>query len=69
MGKRHERMKTSNAKLAEALKSILDTAKNHPAFDGDAFERHDIDSLVQQGGDVCDWTMIAITAADALKDE
>jgi len=54
-------------KLKNALKTILDMAINHPCFDGEAFETRDIDMLVEIGGDVCDWTMIAITAADALE--
>lgn len=60
--------KTLNPKIAqEALKSIRKTAMDHPAFMLDEFERRDIDVICKAGGDCCDWTMIAITADDALK--
>jgi hypothetical protein len=52
--------------MLKALQEILNEASDHPAFDRSAFESRDIDSLVKQGGDICDWTMIAIIAADAL---
>jgi hypothetical protein len=51
----------------EALTEILKMAKEHPCFDEDCFTRRDIDQLAKQGGDVCDWTMIAIHAEDGLK--
>jgi len=53
--------------LVEALESILATAKEHPAFAQDRFDDRDMDALENEGGDVADWTQIAITAADALK--
>lgn len=55
--------------MKEALESILKTAMEHPCFDREAFDNRDFDSLEQQGGDICDWTMIAITAADALEEK
>lgn len=50
----------------EALSEILKMAKEHPAFDEVAFDARDIKALCNVGGDVCDWTMIAIIADDAL---
>uniref|UniRef100_A0A6M3KE01 Uncharacterized protein n=1 Tax=viral metagenome TaxID=1070528 RepID=A0A6M3KE01_9ZZZZ len=54
-------------KLKNALKKILFRAMDHPSFDGEAFETRDLDALIKEGGDVFDWTMVAITAADALE--
>lgn len=56
-----------NKILIAALESILDSAMNHPCFDTDAFNARDIDALIKEGGDVCDWTMIGIEADRALK--
>lgn len=50
-----------------ALEDVLDRATEHPCFDRDCFDRRDVDGLCDQGGDICDWTMIAIIADDALK--
>ena len=58
---------TREEQLALGLCDILARAKTHPAFDAEAFESRDVDSLVKQGGDICDWTMIAILADDALQ--
>ena len=56
----------TTTRYREALQSILESARNHFCFDAEAFEQRDIDGLAIQGGDICDWTMIAITANDAL---
>jgi len=53
--------------LMEALQIILNRAKNHPAFDEQIFDDRDMDALIKFGGDVCDWTLTAIEADDALK--
>jgi len=55
--------------LTAALLDIQCRAKEHPCFDADCFDRRDIDLLCEQGGDICDWTMIAILANDALKEK
>jgi len=57
----------SDSILRQALEKIQKTAMNHPAFDADCYERRDVEALAAQGGDVCDWTMVAIAADDALK--
>lgn len=57
----------TTTRYREALESILKTARDHPCFDVDAYVERDICYLVQQGGDIYAWTMIAITANDALK--
>jgi hypothetical protein len=54
--------------LINALESILAVAMDHPAFDHQAFDDHDYESLTESGGDICDWTMLAITASDALQE-
>lgn len=56
-----------SVKAREALEEIRKMAMDHPCFDADCFERRDIDGLCALGGDVCDWTMIAIHAEDGLK--
>ena len=56
-------------KLTEALATIRRMAMQHPCFDQDCFERRDIADLCRRGGDICDWTMIAITADNALQQE
>lgn len=50
-----------------ALETIRKMAMQHHCFDADCFERRDVDALAAQGGDICDWTMVAIHADDALK--
>ena len=52
-----------------ALETIRKMAMEHHCFDVDCFERRDIDALVAKGGDICDWTMVAIHADDALRVE
>lgn len=54
-------------KLIEALVKIRTTALDHPCCDPIMFEKRAIDELCDIGGEVCDWTMIAIDADDALK--
>ena len=53
--------------LVGALTEIRKMAMEHPAFYKEAFDSRDIDALCDEGGDVCDWTMIAILADDALR--
>lgn len=52
----------------KALEDILQRAKDHFCFDAERFQARDIQGLCDEGGEVCDWTMIAILADDALKD-
>ena len=59
--------KQQNHALIDALTEIRRMAMEHPAFDADCFDRRDIDGLCNQGGDICDWTMVAIHADDALR--
>lgn len=53
--------------LIAALTEIRRRAMDHPCFAVDCFERRDIAGLCELGGDICDWTMVAIVADDALK--
>ena len=55
-------------KVKELIESIRDRAMEHPAFDGDCFDDRDYDTLVAEGGEICDWTLTAIEADDALKE-
>lgn len=57
----------ANQKLIEALADIRQRAMDHPAFDKWSFEDRDVRALVKMGGDICDWTTVAILADDALK--
>jgi hypothetical protein len=50
----------------DALLTILKMAKEHPLFDPDLFEKRDYTGLSDIGGDVADWTYIAMMADDAL---
>ena len=52
-----------------ALERILEIAQEHPAFDQELFEKRDMEAICEVGGQVADWTIIAIIAADALKGE
>jgi hypothetical protein len=54
-------------KLINALISIRAMAMDHPAFDGIAFKDRDFAAIDKQGGDIADWTMIAILADNALQ--
>ena len=53
--------------IAQNLESIFKRASDHPAFDGELFKNRDYDGMCKVGGDVCDWTLIAIDAEDALR--
>ena len=53
--------------LIAALTKIRTMAMDHPCFDQEKFEHRDLEGLAEEGGDICDWTMLAIIAADALK--
>lgn len=55
-----------NTILLKALEDIRDQVMQHPLFDEVAFHNRDIEGLAKSGGDVCDWTMIAILEQDAL---
>lgn len=55
-------------KLKNALIEIRKMAMDHPCFDLEAFESRDYDSLSKVGGDIFDWTMVAIKADDALRE-
>ena len=52
--------------LVGALTKIRKKAMEHPAFDEEAYKERNVDALADKGGDICDWTMIAIIADDAL---
>ena len=54
--------------MADALQRILQTAKEHPAFDQVLFEAHDLPMLSKVRRDTFDVVMIAIIAQDALKE-
>jgi hypothetical protein len=51
---------------AEAFHDILERCQEHPMFNIDLFEARNIDRLCEIGGEECDWTVLAITAANAL---
>lgn len=53
--------------LLDALKRIRSIALDHPCLDLEKFEQRDLDGLTEEGGDICDWTMLAIISDDALK--
>ena len=53
--------------LLDALKRIRSMALEHPCLDLERFDQRDLDGLAEEGGDVCDWTMLAIISNDALK--
>ncbi len=53
--------------LLAALTHIRSIAMDHPCFDQEKFEQRDLEGLAEEGGDICDWTMLAIIADDALK--
>lgn len=61
-------MKPNVAKIIEALQDILITCRDHPSFSEELFDARNIDELCKIGGDICDWTMLAIIADNALKD-
>lgn len=58
----------SNGKLIAALIEIRRRAMESFCFDSDSFSSRNIDELCENGGDICDWTMIAIEADDALEE-
>mgnify|MGYP000942104944 FL=1 len=60
--------KTAVDALEEALREIRRIATEHFRCDQDCYERRDMNALAEQGGDVCDWTTIAILADDALNE-
>ena len=58
---------SAEAELIKALKSIRESAMDHPCFSKYYFRQRDIDGLSDIGGDVCEWTLIAIEADNALQ--
>lgn len=60
-------MTTREKILLNALVEIRQSLSDRMMFDEDAFERRDIDGLCKTGGDVCDNTMLAILADDAIR--
>jgi hypothetical protein len=52
--------------LRAALSAIQARATDHPCFMAESFARRDMDAICDEGGDCCDWTMVAIEATDAL---
>ena len=52
--------------VQKILKGILKRAKDHPTFDEDLFLRRNFEGLAEIGGDVFDWTVMAIEAYNAL---
>ena len=56
----------SNA-LLDALKRIRSMALEHPCFDLEKFKQRDLNGLAEEGGEICDWTILAIISDDALK--
>lgn len=60
-------LEETNKKMADALREIRRMAQDHPAYWHEAFMDRNINALAKEGGDICDWTMVAITADDALK--
>ena len=57
----------ADMKMRDALTEIFKMAQEHPSFDAELFETRDMEGLCEVGGDICDWTMIAILADSALK--
>lgn len=60
-------MNTPIEPLVAALTEIRRMAMDHPCFHETLFDNRDFKGLEDQGGDCCDWTMVAIIADDALK--
>jgi len=58
---------SAEAEMIKALKSIRRIAMEHPCFDMEYFRLRDLDGLSDTGGDICDWTLIAIESDDALQ--
>lgn len=58
---------SKEAVMEKALQEILRMAMDQATFWQEAFDSRDMDGLITEGGDVCDWTVIAILADDALK--
>jgi hypothetical protein len=53
--------------IYELLYDIRKTAMDHPAFDITLYKSEDIAGLADAGGDVADWTVIAIQANKAME--
>jgi len=52
--------------LRDIIENIYERATEHPACDFDLLESQDIRAICDVGGDICDWTMVAIDALAAL---
>jgi hypothetical protein len=52
--------------IYELLYDIHQVAIKHPAFDITLYESEDTERLADAGGDVADWTVIAIWANKAM---
>jgi hypothetical protein len=52
--------------LRAALSEIQARATNHPCFMAESFDSRDMEAIFDEGGDCCDWTMLAIETSDAL---
>ena len=64
-----ESLQNEITRLKRVLEGIKGRAMDHAAFDEDAYLRHDVEGLCKKGGDVCDWTMLAIVAHDGIRDK
>ena len=64
-----ESLQNENTRLKMVLEGIKQRAMDHAAFDEDAYRSRNIEQLVKKGGDVCDWTMLAIVAHDCIYDK
>ena len=53
--------------LIDTLNLILYKAKDHPCFDIDIFNTKDWERLMDEGGDMADWTGIALKIEEALE--
>lgn len=52
--------------MVKALERIREMAMDHPCFELELFKSRNIDELSNVGGDICDWTMVAVISDDAL---
>jgi len=64
-----ESLQNENTRLKMVLEGIKQRAMDHAAFDEEAYRRRNIEQLIKKGGDVFDWTMIAIVAHEGIGDK
>lgn len=62
-----QRARGEAERMRVALRTALLEVMDHPLFDEAMFEARDIKALCKVGGDICAWTGLAITLADALE--